>query len=80
MNAVLGQLPLKVQSDHLSWAVGCGMNPWHKIRSALDSSCKTPLFLVTLGILPYVVGDVGGETRQAQCWHWVRLPRMSTHT
>jgi hypothetical protein len=42
------------------------MNPWHKIRSALDFSCKTPLFRVTLGFLPYVVGDVGGETRQEQ--------------
>jgi hypothetical protein len=42
------------------------MHPWHKIRSALDSSCKTPLFLVTLGFLSDVVGDVGGETRQEQ--------------
>ena len=42
------------------------MNPWHTRRSALDSSCKTPLFLVTLGFLPYVVGDVGSETRQEQ--------------
>jgi hypothetical protein len=42
------------------------MNPWHKIRLALDSSCKAPLFVVTLGFLPDVVGDVGGETRQEQ--------------
>ena len=40
------------------------MHPWHKIRSALGFSCKTPLVLVTLGFLPDVVGDVGGETRQ----------------